>query len=259
MELSTGLGLVVAFGAIFASLLIDGGSPASLANVSAVIVVLGGSIGAALVSYPLKVVMGLPGLIGQSFKALDVDPAEIINQFVTLADQARKEGLLSLEGEVGNIENDFIKKGIMLIVDGVDPQVVRDILEIDNDVVSRRHSVGIALLEKLGLFGPAMGMIGTVMGLVGVLRNLQDMDALGPAIAIAFLTTLYGVVIANLFWNPMATKLKEKDKTEMMGREVIVEGILSIQAGENPRIVREKLESFLPPSLRGQEGAEAGA
>ena len=258
MEISTGLGLFVAIAAMGASIVIDGGNPAALMNLSAIIVVVGGSIGAALVSYPLDTVKSLPILMSQSFKANNSDPNEAINQFVVLADQARREGLLSLEEEANKMEDPLIQKGLMLIVDGVDPVVVRTVLEIDNDLTSRRHGVGVSLLETLGSLGPAMGMIGTVMGLVGVLRNLSDPSTLGPSIAIAFLTTLYGVLLANLLWNPMATKLKQKDKAEMITREVVVEGILAIQAGENPRIVREKLESFLLPRLRGQEETGEG-
>ena len=259
MEISTGLGMLVVLAAMGASIMIDGGNPAALVNLSAIIMVAGGSIGATLIAYPIAVVKNLPTLMAQSFQAGKTDPKSTINQFVALADQARREGLLSLEEEANKVEDPLVKKGLMLIVDGVDPSVVRDVLEIDNEMTSRRHSVGIALLENLGGLGPSMGMVGTVMGLVGVLQNLSDPSTLGPSIAIAFLTTLYGVLLAHCLWNPMASKLKQKDKTEAMAREIIVEGTLSIQAGENPRIVREKLESFLLPKLRGQEGADGGA
>jgi chemotaxis protein MotA len=253
VEISTGLGLLVAFGAMAASMMIDGNSPASLINIGALVMVIGGLIGATLISYPLKTVMSLPTLLAQSFKVNPADPQAVISMFVDLADQARREGLLSLEEEASKIEDEFTKKGLMLIVDGVDPAVVRDVLEIDNDLASRRHTVGVTMLETMGSLSPAMGMIGTVMGLIGVLRNLSDPSTLGPSIAIAFTTTLYGVLLANIVWNPLGNKLKQKDKQEMITREVTVEGILAIQAGENPRIVREKLESFLTPKLRGQE------
>ena len=258
MEISTAIGLLFAFGAIAASLFIDGGDPAALINISSIIIVMGCSLGAALMASPLPVVLSLPALLMQSFKAVELNLQITINQFVELADQARREGLLSLEEQVSKIDNGLIKKGIMLIVDGVDPAVVRDILETDNDVAARRHRDGIGLLEYLGTLAPAMGMLGTVLGLVGVLRNLSDTESIGPSIAVAFLTTLYGVILANLLWGPISKKLKEKDKIEMMGREIIVEGVLSIQAGENPRIVREKLESFLSPKLRGQEANSRG-
>jgi chemotaxis protein MotA len=258
VELSTGLGLFVAFASIAVSIMIDGGNPASLINISALVVVVGGSIGGVMIAFPLKAVMTLPTLLAQSFQANSNDPGSVIDQFVKLADQARREGLLSLEEEANKIDNPLIKKGIMLIVDGVDPAVVRDILEIENDIVSRRHSVGITMMETLGGLGPAMGMIGTVMGLIGVLRNLSDPSTLGPSIAVAFTTTLYGVLLANLLWNPMGNKLKQKDKMEIIGRELVVEGVLAIQAGENPRIVREKLDAFLLPKLRGADESGSG-
>jgi len=258
MEISTILGIVVAFGAYAASIIIGGGSVASLIDVGSIVMVFGGAIGATLIAYPLNSFLSLPALLAQSFQAPKTQPEQAIEMFVGLAYQARREGLLSLEEQIGNIDNDFVKKGIMLIVDGVDPAVVRDIMEIDNDLASRRHSVGVALMEYMGSVAPAMGMLGTVTGLIGVLGNLNDMDSLGPSMALAFITTLYGVILSNLFFNPMGNKLKQKDKTEMVAREVIVEGVLAIQAGENPRIVREKLEAFLAPKLRGQGDDKGG-
>ncbi len=258
MELATVLGLVVAFGAMIVSLLIDGNNPASLFNLGAIIIVVGGTIGATMIAYPIDAFMKLPALFMQTFKADTSDPQAKIDLFVNLADRARREGLLSLEEEVEGIDDDFAKKGIMLVVDGMDPALVREVLEIDNDLVGRRHNVGSAMLETMGGLAPAMGMVGTVMGLIGVLRNLSDPSTLGPSIAVAFTTTLYGVLLANLFFNPLGNKLKQRDKREMVAREVMVEGILAVQAGENPRIVREKLESFLTPKLRGQGEGDGG-
>lgn len=253
MELATILGLLVAFGSIIGAILIDGGDLFSLFNVPSLIMVLGGTIGAAMMGYPLKTFLTLPILIKNTFIADSGGPTEIIAQFVGLADQARREGLLSLEETVNKLEEPLVKKGLMLVVDGVDPEVVRNVLEIDNDLAARRHGAGIALMETMASLGPAMGLLGTVVGLIGVLRNLSDPSSLGPSMAVAFLTTLYGVIVANLIFIPLATKLKQKDKTESIVREVTVEGVLAIQAGENPRIVREKLESFLLPKLRGLE------
>jgi chemotaxis protein MotA len=258
MELATIIGLLVAFGSIITSILIDGGDLLSLVNVPSLIMVLGGTIGGAMIGYPLKTFLALPILIKNTFVADAAGPLEIINQFVTLADQARREGLLSLEEVVNKLEDPLVKKGLMLVVDGVDPEVVRNVLEIDNDLAARRHSAGIGLLETMASLGPAMGLLGTVVGLIGVLRNLSDPSSLGPSMAVAFLTTLYGIIVANLIFIPLSTKLKQKDKTESILREVTVEGVLAIQAGENPRIVREKLESFLLPKLRGQETNKEG-
>ncbi|GAB4435813.1 MAG: motility protein A [Anaerolineae bacterium] len=253
MDLATMLGLLVAFGAMAASIAIDGGNPAALINIPSVIMVVGGTVGATMVAYPLKTFLMVPGLIMQSFKNETSDPQAKIDLFVKLADRARREGLLSLEEEVASVDDEFAKKGIMLVVDGMDPVLVRQVLEIDNDLAARRHATGIAVMGTLGAMAPAMGMVGTVIGLIGVLRNLSDPSSLGPSIAVAFLTTLYGSLLANLVFNPMGNKLKQKDKQEMISREVMVEGILAVQAGENPRIVREKLESFLTPKLRGLE------
>ncbi len=258
MEISTILGFVVAYGAYVAAMIINGDNPANLINISSLVMVIGGGFGVVILAYPMKSIASLPTLIVQTFKGLPTNPQIEIERFVALADQARREGLLSLEEQISSIDNEYVKKGIMLIVDGVDPAVVRDIMEIDNDLMSRRHNDGAAVLEMLGSVSPAMGMLGTVTGLIGVLGNLSDTAALGPAIALAFLTTLYGVILANFLWSPLANKLKQKDKDEMITREVIVEGILSIQAGENPRIVREKLESFLAPKLRGQSESAEG-
>lgn len=251
MDIATMIGYAIALGAYFASIFMNGDNPANLVNLPSLVLVVIAPFGVVALAHPMNLVTAIPAFIGQTFKGLTTEPKTEIDRFVELADQARREGLLSLEEQIGNIDNDFVKKGIMLVVDGVDPAVVRDIMEIDNDVMSRRHKGGISVMEMLGSVSPAMGMLGTVTGLVGVLGNLADASALGPSVAVAFLTTLYGVILANFFYSPMANKLKQKDKDEAVAREIIVEGILAIQAGENPRIVREKLESFLPPKLRG--------
>jgi chemotaxis protein MotA len=256
MEISTALGLLVGFGALIMSVLLEGGTPMALVNGPAAVIVLGGTLGAVLISFPLSQVLSLPSLFAQSFQPYRGDPQALIETFVKLADQARREGLLSLEEEAGKIEDAFLKKGVMLIVDGVDPDVVRDIMETDTHLVSQRHKGGYSMLEAMGGFAPTMGIIGTVMGLVNVLSQLSEPEGLGHSIAVAFIATLYGVVTANLLWLPIGNKLKQKSQIEVIAREVTIEGVLSVQAGENPRIVREKLEAFLAPKLRGQPKAQ---
>jgi chemotaxis protein MotA len=258
VEISTGLGLLLGFGAIIISVILEGGSPMALVNLPAAVIVLGGTFGATIISYPLKRFLTLPGLIMQTFQAYKGDPQTLIDLFVKLADQARREGLLSLEEEAQKIEDAFVKKGVMLIVDGVDPAVVRDILETDTHLVSERHKGGYSMLESMAGFGPTMGIIGTVMGLINVLSQLSDPENLGHSIAVAFIATLYGIATANLLWLPLGTKLKQKSHAEIQAREVATEGVLSVQAGENPRIVREKLESFLAPKQRGKTTAAEG-
>lgn len=259
MEPSTLIGILVGFGAIILSIIVDGGSFTSLINEAAAIMVIGGSTGALLVSYPLSAITTLPQFIMMTFQKPKVDFNQLVELFVGLADRARREGLLSLEEEVSQIDDDFMKKGIMLIVDGVDPSVVQEVLETDTDLMEERQRDGVAMLSSLGAFGPTMGMIGTVIGLIGVLSQLSDPENLGGSIAVAFTSTLYGVLLANLFWLPMATKLKTVVQTNVNGRNMITQGILSVQAGENPRIVQEKLEGYLDPKTRGQEKSDDDA
>jgi chemotaxis protein MotA len=256
MEPATIIGLIVAFAAILAGLILGGSDPRALWNFPSLVIVLGGSVGSAIISFPMSTITNLPKYLGQVFTAYKSAPQTTIELFVQLADQARREGLLSLEEQLGQVEDPFIKKGIMLVVDGVDPQVVRDVMETDNIQAGQRHQDGISVMETLATYSPAFGMIGTLLGLIGALGNLSDAAALGPAVAVAFITTLYGTVFANLVWIPLAKKLKQKNKQEMVTRDIIVEGVLSIQAGENPRIVREKLESFLEPKFRGESKSE---
>jgi chemotaxis protein MotA len=179
--------------------------------------------------------------------------------FLRLAEKARRQGLLALEDEAAQIENEFLRKGIMLVVDGTDPEVVRSVLEIDSAVLEERHKNGYELLDAMGGFAPTMGIIGTVMGLISVLSNLSDVSKLGPSIAVAFIATFYGVSTANLLWLPLGKKLKGKSQSEMAAREMMLEGILAIQAGDNPRIVQEKLLGYLAPHSRPQETDGQGA
>jgi chemotaxis protein MotA len=252
MDIATVIGLILGLGAMVGTMLIEGGNPMSLLNVPAAVIVFGGSVAALFVAFPLKQIMKLPAYIGQCFKTYNEDLMALVELFVKLADQARRDGLLSLEQEGRSIEDPFIRKGVMLIVDGVDPSVVHEVMETDTDQVAERHREGQEMLKALGGFGPTMGIIGTVMGLITVLSNLSDPGNLGHSIATAFIATLYGVASANIMWLPMANKLKHKNQVEIISREVSRQGVLAVQAGENPRIVREKLESFLAPKLRGQ-------
>lgn len=253
MEISTLLGLILCLVAIAGTMLIEGGNPMSLLNTPAAVIVFGGSIGALAVAYPLKLVMRLPTFIGQTFSASKENPKELIEMFIKLADQARQGGLLSLEEQVNRIENESIRKAVMLIVDGVDPAAVEDVMETDIAMLTERHKEGIEILKALGGFGPTMGIIGTVMGLINVLGNLSNPDDLGHSIATAFIATLYGVASANMVWLPMSNKLKHKHQEEVIARRLSIHGVLGVQAGENIRVLREKLELFLQPKLRSTE------
>lgn len=191
-------------------------------------------------------------------KVAESNEAETIHKIIDLANVARKEGLLQLEEAAGDIDDDFLKKGIMLIVDGTDQELVSSILETELDCIEQRHNKVIGFWDSLAGMGPAWGMIGTLIGLINMLKLLDDPSSIGPNMAVALITTLYGSLIANWISIPVATKLRAKNRKEIMMKEVVCEGILSIQAGENPRVIEEKLKSFLAPSDRNT-GDEADA
>ena len=184
------------------------------------------------------------------FKTSTMNVPEIIQKIIDLSNVARKEGLLSLEEAAGDIDDEFLKKGILLIVDGTDPELVRAIMETELVSVEDRHKEKIGFWENLGAMGPAWGMIGTLVGLVNMLYEMDDPSSIGPSMAVALITTLYGSILANWICAPVATKLKSKNAEEMMMKEIEIEGLLSIQAGENPRVIEEKLKSFLAPGDR---------
>ncbi|HEY8490793.1 MAG TPA: flagellar motor protein [Dehalococcoidia bacterium] len=253
MDIATLIGFVVGLGAIIGSTILEGGTPAALINAPAALIVFGGTIGAALISFPLKRIMAVPKAVVNAFTERGHDADEVVSHFVTMADRARREGLLSLEEEGQRIDDPFLRKGILLMIDGTDPELLRSILEIDIDALEKRHEESFGILEAAGGYAPTMGIIGTVMGLINVLSHLEDPSNLGHSIAVAFIATFYGVFSANIIWLPLANKLKKKSEEERRMREVMLEGIMSIQAGDNPRIVQEKLEGFLPPSMRGRD------
>lgn len=193
-----------------------------------------------------------------SIKKVSVNEEETIRSIIDLSNVARKEGLLALEEAANGIEDEFMKKGVLLIVDGTDPELVRSIMETDLACVEARHKSNVSFWENLGSMGPAWGMIGTLIGLINMLGNLSDINAVGPNMAVALVTTFYGSVLANWICTPVATKLKSNNDIEIQMKEVMVEGLLSIQAGENPRVIEEKLKSFLAPSKRAAFSSDNG-
>ncbi len=250
MDLATVIGLVLAWGAFFGSVIMEGGSLGAFANPSALILVLGGTLGATCASFPLDDIKNLPAVAKNAFTAAHTDLAGTIKTLVAFAERARREGLLALEEEARDIHDEFLKKGVQLAVDGTDPELVRVILETEIAFLAERHETGAKMFETMGGFGPTLGVIGTVAGLVHMLSNLSDPGSMGPAIAAAFIATLLGVSTANLIYLPLAAKLKSRSKHEVMAREIIMEGILAIQAGDNPRIVEEKLKAYCSPKVR---------
>ena len=228
-------------------------------DVPSIIITIGGSVSGILSANTLADFLNGFKSFKLVFKAVNNDASEVIKNIINLSNVARKEGLLALEEAANGIQDEFLKKGIMLVVDGTDPELVRGILETDLICIEDRHNKIIGFWEKWGELGPAWGMIGTLIGLVNMLKNMSDAASIGPNMAVALLTTLYGSLIANWLCAPVSAKLKQNNATEIMLKEVTVEGLLSIQAGENPRVIEEKLKSFLTPQAAGSlgEGDEA--
>lgn len=231
---------------------------ASFLHAPSALITFGGALCCVMASYSMpSFVAGLKS-IALIFKTSTMNVPEIIQKIIQLSNVARKEGLLSLEEAASDIDDDFLKKGILLIVDGTDPELVRAIMETELVSVEGRHKEKIGFWENLGAMGPAWGMIGTLIGLILMLKDLSDLAAVGPNMATALITTFYGSVLANWICAPVATKLKGKNDEEMMMKEIEIEGLLSIQAGENPRVIEEKLKSFLAPADRGSSSEEGG-
>lgn len=246
MDIATIIGVILGITLIIISILLEG-SLLTFWSFSSVMIVVGGTLASTLINYPLKQVLGVIKVTKNAFHTNTFDPLNVIKFIVSLAEKARREGLLALEEEADNSEDEFIKKGIHLIVDGTDPELVRNILQAELLMMEERHKVGYGIMEAMGASAPAYGMLGTLIGLILMLTKLDDPGALGPGMAVALITTFYGSILANLIFLPIAGKLKLRSSEEMMQKEIIIEGVLSIQAGENPRIVAEKMKTFLTP------------
>lgn len=227
-------------------------------DIASVIITIGGSLAGVLASFKLPDFIGGLKSITLVMKNEEHDPGVGIANIIRLSNVARKEGLLALEEAANDIDDPFLKKGIMLIVDGTDPELVRGILETELGCLEDRHKSVIAFWDKWAELGPAWGMIGTLVGLVNMLNNMDDAAAIGPAMSVALITTLYGSLIANWLCLPTASKMKLNNDLEIRMKDITVEGLLSIQAGENPRVIEEKLKSFLSPKVRNALGEDDG-
>jgi len=257
LDFATLAGPFLAICAIVFTVNLENESPASLLNLASIILVLGGTLGATMVSYPLKTFIKLPIIIWQAFKAEKNDPVVHIELMVKLADKIRISGLLGLENYLPEIHDLFTRNAIILLIDGFPSEQILNTLENDNERTAQRHRVYINMLNTMASYSPAMGMAGTIVGLIGVMGNLSDPSQLGPAVAVAFLTTLYGTLLSNLVFSPLSNKLKYKSEEELLIRDLIIEGILAINESEHPRIVRQKMETFLCPSQRSFQEFES--
>ena len=247
MDLAVIIGVVIAFGAIFASVFMEGGSPVVIFLLPPLLLVFGGTIGAAIAGGTMQDAKGLGGLLKKAFTAKITPPDEAVGTLVSLAERARKEGLLALEDAVKDVNDPFLKQGLGLAIDGTDPDEVRGILESQVDAKRAVDKAGAKIFGDMGGYSPTIGIIGTVFGLIHVLENLSKPAELGHLIAAAFIATLWGVMSANVLFLPLAARLKRISDLEIGHMEVVIEGVAAIQAGANPRVVAQRLSSLLPP------------
>lgn len=207
-------------------------------------------MGAVLICFPLRTVLGAPRVLMKVFLNRTEDLNRLIAQIVSLAETARRDGLLALEGRLEQLDNAFIRLGVQMAVDGTRPEIIQDIMRTEIDAIATRHRDGKNLLDQLGKFAPAFGMIGTLLGLIMMLSDMSDPSGIGKGMAVALITTLYGAIVSNVVFLPFAEKLNFLNKQEVVALEIVVRGIMDIQSGENPRVIEQKLKTFLPPRLR---------
>jgi len=254
MDLATVIGVIGGLTVMVFSVIVAGSSFAAFVDYPSVICVIGGATAAVLVCSPLSSVLNLGGVVRKAFFRRREELTELLDQIVSIAETARRDGLLALENRLGDIDNAFIVLGIQMAVDGTRPEIIEEVLRSEMEAVNARHRDGRLVLDQMGKYAPAFGMIGTLIGLVIMLGNMDDPAAIGPGMAVALLTTLYGAVIANAICLPLGEKLGHLNRLELQTMEIILRGILAIQSGDNPRIIEQRLASYLPP--RSRAGAQ---
>lgn len=251
MDLGTIIGIISGIALVLVTIVTGGAALGNYISVGSALVVIGGSFSAMLVANPLSRILGLAKYVGIVLRTPDWQEEKIISDLVAFSERARREGLLALEDNLDEVEDEYMRKGVQLVVDGTDPDIIKSILYHDLNEIQSRHESGQKIFEDWAKIAPAFGMIGTLIGLIQMLINLGgDQTVIGSGMALALITTLYGAFMANLILMPFKSKLEDRSKEETRVKEIIIEGILSIQSGDNPRILLEKLISFLPPNQR---------
>lgn len=254
MDIATLIGLCGAVGLLCLSIVISPGAQfGAFVDYPSIAIVVGGSVFATLIAFPLKQVLAVLGVAKKAFTDQGRDLQALIDQLVQFAEIARRDGILALEAQTEEINDEFIVLGIQMAVDGTPAETINDILQSEIETVANRHRIGKSLFDTLGRYAPAFGMIGTLIGLIIMLGNMDDPDAIGPGMAVALLTTLYGALMANVVCLPLADKLAFYSRQELLARNIILRGMMAIQSGDNPRVVLQKLQTFLPPAQRGEE------
>ncbi|MCB9846181.1 MAG: motility protein A [Phycisphaeraceae bacterium] len=250
MDIGTIVGLVIGVGAMLLSVIMGGGDLGGFVDVASIIVVFGGTGGAILIAFPLGRVFKVHKIILKAVFTKPVDAISAIKDLVRFAEIARREGILALENVIEEMRDPFLVRGVKMAVDGTDPELIRSIMDTELESLMERHGQGKSMLDTVARYAPAYGMIGTLLGLIMMLKNLSDPSAIGPGMAVALMTTLYGALIANVAIYPVADKLVARDAEEVLLKTIIIAGVMSIQSGDNPRVVESKLLTYLPPSQR---------
>lgn len=258
MDIGTVIGLVIAFLSVGLAVIL-GGDPLALINIPSLVVVIGGAAGAVVCAFPLAKITKAHTVILKSVFNEAPDIEGVIKDLVKFAEIARREGILSLENHIGDMKEEFVVRGIKMAVDGTDPELIRVIMETELEGLMDRHMQGKMILDQFAKYAPAFGMIGTLLGLIFMLGSMSDPSAIGPSMAVALITTLYGAIVANVFAGPLADKLYQNDQAEVLMKTVIIAGVMAIQSGDNPRVVESKLLTYLPPSQRAAFGDEQAA
>jgi chemotaxis protein MotA len=267
LDFATIAGLIIGFGAIFVAGWVGGTDPhVVFGRWEAIMLIIGGTLGATITSFPARIFLrGFFGGFRIAFSEVNYHERDVISTLVSFAEKARREGLLALENEAAALDDDFMRKGIQLVIDGRDTEIIRRILETEVSNTQEQGSKAESVFTCMGGYSPTLGIIGTVLGLIGMLKGLASLGAssnvagtIGVATAEAFVATFFGIMFANLLWLPIATKIKERNGQLLLLREIMIEGILAIQAGDNPRLLEEKLLAFLDPRDRAMEVEEGG-
>ncbi|OGP64746.1 MAG: hypothetical protein A3K22_04625 [Deltaproteobacteria bacterium RBG_16_42_7] len=253
MDITTIFGLILGIGAVLGAFLMEGGHLSSLLQAPAMMLVICGTLGASIITTPFSQLKALPKLFGIILFEKELNPQQLVDLIYNLAQKSRKNGLLSLEKDLSDIKDSFLKKAIQLAIDGFETNKIREILEIEMSYIEERHKVGAVFFKTLGGFSPTLGIIGTVLGLIHALGNMENSSNMAASIASAFIATLWGVALANLIYLPISDKLKAKHQDEALYLDIICEGVISLAMGDNPRVIRMKLVSFLLPNRRNED------
>ncbi len=251
MERSTLIGVILGVISVFVGMVIKGAPLSALLNPAAFLIIIGGTFACLYTGFTMDQMKKLPILMKKTFKAPSLRAkSELLKLFVDLSQVARREGILALENRVGEIEDPFFKTGLNMVIDGMDPEFVGDVLEAELEVMESRHQDGMAIFTQAGTYAPTLGVLGAVIGLIAALGNLNDIEKLGHSIAAAFVATMLGIYTGYVIWHPLANKLKMLSKLEVAEKRMIIEGVLSLQAGDSPTAIEAKLMVFIPQSER---------